>query len=220
MRRILADCGNTAVKLAFDGGRVRLAACDVPAWLALHAADELVLLPTAAASAAAVRAAWNGRLREVGRDLPLPDRGQYAGMGADRIVAGLAASSPCIVVDAGTATTLTAWDAAGRFAGGLILPGPQAMIRGLAAAAPALPVVDPLPPDARAAQHGTAGAIAAAAGIGHPAMVRACVDRLRAETGIAAVAATGGGAAVLAPLLGVVERPWLVLDGMDLLSRA
>lgn len=216
--RILCDCGNTCIKVACGADRARLSAAELPTWLADHPAAELLLLPTAASAASAVRAAWRGVLREVGRDLPLPQRGQYAGMGADRVVAGLAASHPCIVVDAGTATTLTAWDACGRYAGGLILPGPAAMIRGLAAAAPALPVVDPLPADAAAAQHDTAGAIAAAAGIGHPAMVAACLQRLRAETGITEAVLTGGGGAALVPLLHLPLRPWLVLDGLAILK--
>lgn len=218
MARILCDCGNTCVKVARGDERARLPADRLAAWFAAHPADELVLLPTAAAAADAARAAWRGAVREVGRDLPLPDRGQYPGLGADRVVAGLAAPHPCLVVDAGTATTLTAWDGDGRFAGGLILPGPQAMIRGLAAAAPALPAVEPLPPDAAAAQRSTAGAIAAAAGIGHPAMVRACLDRLRAESGIAAGVVTGGGGPLLAGLLGLPLRPWLVLDGLATLA--
>lgn len=214
---IFADCGNTAVKLGQGAERVRLAPATVAAWLAAHPAGELVLLPGAAASAGLVRAAWSGRLREVGRDLALPDLGQYPGMGLDRIVAGLAAGAGTIVVDAGTATTLTAWGVDGRFAGGLILPGPHAMIAGLCASAPALPVVEPLPSTAAAAQRDTRGAIAAGAGLGHAAMVAGCVERLRCETGVAQVVVTGGGAAALC-LAGAVVRPWLVLEGLERLS--
>ncbi len=122
------------------------------------------------------------------------------------------------MVDAGTATTLTAWDACGRFAGGLILPGPHAMIAGLHACAPALPLVEPLGHAAPAAQQATPGAIAAAAGIGHPAMVQACLARLRSETGIANVVLTGGGATGLAEVLALPVLPWLVLEGMERLS--
>ncbi len=209
---ILADCGNTAVKLADGAERVRLAPGAVAAWLAGRAGP-LVLLPTARAGAEAVRRAWSGPIREVGADLPLPDLGQYPGMGIDRIVAGFAAGPGCIVIDAGTATTLTAWDAAGRCAGGLILPGPHALIAGLASCAPALPLVEPLGADARAAQRSTAGAIAAAAGIGHPAMVRACLERLRSETGLGRIVATGGGAEALG-ISDAEHRPWLVLEGL------
>lgn len=218
MARILADCGNTAVKLGFGRERLRLSTEAAAAWLRAQDADELVLLPTARAAADALRAAWRGRLRTVGQDLALPDLGQYQGMGLDRIAAGLAAPHPAIVIDAGTATTLTAWDAAGRFAGGLILPGPHAMIAGLRASAPALPLVEPLGAGAAAARHDTPGAIAAAAGIAHPAMVRACLERLAAETGIASAVLTGGGAPELAAALRLPILPWLVLEGMERLS--
>ena len=214
---ILADCGNTAVKLACGIERVRLAPGQVAAWLAAHPADGLVLLPGAAATADVVRQAWSGQLSEIGRDLQLPGRGQYPGMGLDRIVAGLAAGPATIVVDAGTATTLTAWDAHGRFAGGLILPGAHAMIAGLCARAPALPLVEPLGRDAPAAQRDTRGAIAAGIGIGHAGMVEACLARLRLETRIDRVLVTGGGAEAL-DLSEAELRPWLVLEGMDRLS--
>ena len=214
---IFADCGNTAIKLACGVERVRLAPELVAAWLAAHPADRLVLLPSAAATAAIVRQAWSGPLDEIARNVPLPDLGQYPGMGLDRIVAGLAAGPASIVVDAGTATTLTAWDAGGRFAGGLILPGAHALIAGLCARAPALPVVEPLGRDAPAAQRDTRGAIAAGAGIGHAGMVEACLARLRLETRIERIIVTGGGAEEL-DLAGAEPRPWLVLEGLDRLA--
>jgi pantothenate kinase type III len=218
MARILADCGNTAVKLGFGRERLRLSVPEAVAWLRAQVADELVLLPTARHAADALRAAWSGRVRTVGADLVVPAVGQYPGMGLYRIVAGFAAPHPGIVVDAGTATTLTAWNASGQVAGGLILPSPHAMIAGLHACAPALPVVEPLGHAARAAQQATAGAIAAAAGIGHPAMVQACLERLRTETGIGSSVLTGGGAVELAAVLGLPVLPWLVLEGMERLS--
>ena len=211
---IFADCGNTAVKLACGAERVRLSPDQVAAWLASHAGDELVLLPGAEASACRVRQAWSGRLIELGRDLPLPECGQYPGMGVDRIVAGLAAGSAVIVVDAGTATTLTAWDGSGRFAGGLILPGAHALIAGLCACAPALPSVEPLGRDAPAAQRDTRGAIAAGAGLGHAGMVEACLARLQLETRLGRIIITGAGAAAL-DLAEAEPRPWLVLEGMQ-----
>ena len=220
---LFADCGNTAVKCALGDGRVRLLPEPqrLSAWLNQRSADELVLLPGATRTSDIVRTWWTGRLRVIGHDLPLPDRGQYPGMGVDRIVAGLAVQGAAIVIDAGTATTLTAWDASGRCAGGLILAGPYAMIAGLAARAPALPAPEPMAASARAAQRDTNGAIAAAAGIGHPAMVAACVERLQQETGIARIIATGGGADELVRsgrLPQLEQKPWLVLDGMATLS--
>ncbi len=214
---ILADCGNTAVKFAQGASRQRVLPGQVAAWLAAHPDEMLVLLAGAAANAAVVRQHWRGRIREVGQDLTLPDVGQYPSMGLDRVVAGLAVGPGTIVIDAGTATTLTAWDVDRRFAGGLILPGPHAMIAGLSHLAPALPVVDPSDRDAAAAQHDTRGAIAAGAGLGHAAMVAGCVARLQAETGIDRFVTTGAGASGL-PVCLAEHRPWLVLEGMERLS--
>lgn len=224
-RRLLADCGNTWVKLALGGDRVRLRATPdaLTGWLAGRPADELVLLPGGVRGAEVLRSWWGGQRRELGRDIPVPDLGQYPGMGLDRVMAGVAAGANVIVIDAGTATTLSAWDAQGRFAGGLILPGAHALIAGLVACAPALPQVVPLPPDAIAAQRDTRGAMAAAAGISHPAMVAACLARLRQETGISRLLATGGGCPQLASA-GTVPadavRPWLVLNGLGTVAEA
>jgi pantothenate kinase type III len=101
---------------------------------------------------------------------------------------------------------------------GLLLPGARACIGGLSASAPALPKVEPLAADASALQRDTPGAIGAAMGIGYPAMVLACLDRLRRDSGCQHVVITGGAAQ---PLLGPVApraayRPALVLEGVEL----
>jgi type III pantothenate kinase len=217
---LLADCGNTAIKLGLGTKRVRVQAGAVPEWLAAHHPSALVLLPGAASTTQSLLDAWAGRgpVRRVGAELHIPALGQYPSLGLDRIIAGVAAGPACVVIDAGTATTLTAWNAVGRFAGGLILPGAHALCAGLTACAPALPLVTPLPPTAKAAQHDTPGAIGAAAGIGHPAMVAACLAHLQAETGLTRLVATGGGAETLAAA-GIIPaaalRPWLVLEGLE-----
>jgi hypothetical protein len=211
---VLADCGNTCIKLRVLGaaGGERLSP-DEAARRVSAMTGELIVLPGSAASAALLRDAWRGRLREVGRDLPLPDLGQYPGMGSDRVLAGFAAGPACIVIDAGTATTLSAWDDDGRCAGGLILAGPEAMLAGLRASAPALPATEARV-DGPAAQRDTRGAMALGAGLGHQDMVAGCLARLRRETGQARLVLTGGGAARL-HLPGAQARPWLVLDGLQ-----
>ena len=222
--RLLADCGNTTVKLALAEGRVllRAARCEPRpvAWqdfLGQDTPEELVLLPGARGYAGAVEAWWPGRIRTVGGDLDLPPVGQYVGMGLDRIVAGLGLEGPALVIDAGTATTFGAWS--GTFLGGLILPGAAACAAGLAAAAPALPMVTPGQHDARACQRDTAGALAAALGIGYPAMVAACADRLATETGLTRRLLTGGNAPALAAAgLQAEHDPWLVLRGLAVLA--
>jgi pantothenate kinase type III len=228
---LLADCGNTTIKLALaDRGGLWLFARVPPdessldAFLDAHDGDvdDLVSVPGSAANAARVALWWTraGRGRPshvVGRELALPALGQYPTCGADRVLAGLAAAAhgPAVVVDAGTATTLTAWHEGPRFGGGLILPGARACLAGLAAQAPALPLAPPLAADASACQHTTPGAIGAAIGIGYPAMVAACAARVCAESGIATVVVTGGAAGTLS--LSASVRPSLVLEGLALL---
>jgi len=150
--------------------------------------------------------------RIVGVDLPLPDLGQYSGCGVDRVLAGLAAGvfarEPVIVIDCGTATTFGAWwvttpavdrdpYAAIRFLGGVILPSAYACSAGLHLLAPALPLVEPSGPEARADQHGTSQSIAAGIGIGYGPMVAACLVKLRRQTGARAVLVTGGDAGLI-----------------------
>jgi pantothenate kinase type III len=213
---LLVDAGNTRFKARLGQGPVVRSAD--PGALPWAGATRVILLPTAAGPAAALTAVAAQRgipVLTVGRDLPLPDVGQYPGMGLDRIVAGLAVPAPVVVVDAGTACTLTAWEGGPRLRGGLILPGIRACAAGLHALAPALPEVEPgtLDPCART----PAEAIANGLAIGWPGLVGAALARLRAVTGISTVVATGGDADRLADA-GVLARSWihpdLVLDGL------
>lgn len=246
--RLVADCGNTRIKLGvYDHGqlqahaRMAITSAALDAFIEPWAGRiiELIVLPGAQASAMLVANWWTCRgagrpLRTLGGkgelDLPVPDLGQYPGCGLDRILAGFAAGQeerqPVVVVDAGTATTITAWQvkagvtdpqAAIRFVGGLILPSARACLTGLATMAPALPRVDPLGPDACARQHDTINAIAAAMGIGYGPMVAACLVKLAREANIHHVVATGGeidqliAARVAHPR---AHKPTLVLDGL------
>jgi len=243
--RLIADCGNTSVKLAVahDGGvwlqeRLAVEPAAFDDFLRRHAGvDELVLLPAAAATATAVAAWWTlagaGRpLRALGREIALPDVGQYPGFGLDRLAAGLGAVAQeqraLVVVDCGTATTFSAWrhlpgepaERGARFLGGLILPGARACSAGLAAQAPALPVVEPWPADSAGLQRDTVGAIGAAIGIGYGGMVAACLERVQRDSAIAEVLVTGGNAG---PLLGAAlprraYRPTLVVEGVEVLA--
>ncbi len=216
--RLLADCGNTSVKLALAEGRTvqafaRLKADPAQLSAAIYehagAIEELVLLPGNWRNSDVVRTWWAGvccdlPVRTIGDEILLPVVGQYPGMGVDRIVAGIAACvlerQPVLVVDAGTATTIGAWyhdgrsepPAGCRFLGGLILPAARTCLAGLAAMAPALPLVEPLGPGSSAAQRSTVAAIGAAMGIGYGPMVAACLIKLSRETGIRTTVFTGG----------------------------
>ena len=256
--RLLADCGNTTLKLGVAAGSTVVAHERLPAlrsslddFLGRHGNEvsELILLPCNRAHGELVRAWWadtapGRRLRVIGEDLPLPDYGQYATCGYDRVLAGAVTCAKeqrsVVVLDAGTATTITAWKwmdgsdgvsgaggASGaigipKFAGGLILPGAQACLDGLTAAAPALPHVMPLGPAATACQRDTKGAMSAAVGIGYGPIVAACLLKLERETDIHEVVATGGNIALIVEsriLPTSAHRPALVLSGMAFLAE-
>lgn len=235
--RLLADCGNSHLKIAVAQGlAVTGVQVDDVAEALLHTAvtgDELVVLPGNRERTEVLVARWaaRGPLRILGRELPVPDLGQYPTCGLDRLCAGVAAArllplggTGLVVVDAGTAVTCTAWRLQPRlaFAGGLILPGRRACAVGLHQAAPALPLVEVMDGlDPTAAQHSTGGAIAAALRIGHPAMVAACARRLASETGQILLMASGGGwnADLAAALPEARHLPHLALRGLAILAE-
>lgn len=213
---LLIDVGNTHYKWRQGDGPVQRST-SVP--------DSADTVAVAVSSAPERLAALEARLpvRLLGRELAVPDCGQYAGCGADRVLAGIAAvaatRADVLVIDAGTATTLTVWraDPSARcgavFAGGLIAPGATACVAGLVARAPHLPAVAPSAPDADPAAASTADAIARAVGIGYPGLVARCCEQLAAATGVTTVVATGGGLAACA-LADVPVISDLVLRGL------
>ncbi|AGY57299.1 type III pantothenate kinase [Gloeobacter kilaueensis] len=75
----------------------------------------------------------------------LPLAGTYTGLGIDRALNLIAAADACglpvLVVDLGTAITVSSSDSEGRFGGGCILPGFRTQFRALAQDAAALPEV-------------------------------------------------------------------------------
>jgi pantothenate kinase type III len=241
--RLLADCGNSSIKLALAhaGGiwthaRVEPTPAGIQAFAATHLAalDELISLPTSSRHAETLHRWWREAtpkpLRILGEDLALPQLGQYPTCGGDRVLAGLVAvaqeACALVVVDAGTATTVTAWQQAASqqagFAGGVILPGAAACSIGLAQLAPALPVVEPSSCLVTSLQQDTRGALAAGLGIGYPALVAALRDRVCRDAGISRSLVTGGNATALLEA-GVFSRldyrPTLVLEGIEAWCR-
>ncbi len=146
--------------------------------------------------------------------------------GADRIANILAAKarfgSPCIAVDFGTATTLTAVDAKGEFAGGAILPGIDLQIRSLNQGTAQLPEVPVEMPDSALGKN-TVTAIQAGVVKGHLSAVQGLLLDVCAELGIKPgqeppIACTGGRARLFAehsPLLAQHDE-WLTFDGLML----
>jgi len=171
------------------------------------------------------------RCRRIGHaDLPVvvtldaPQR-----VGIDRLAAAAAAAIlrprgvGAIVVDGGTAVTVDLVDAAGRFLGGAILPGPSLQARALAVGTSLLPEIDTLsiaPPPPMPGRS-TRDAIAAGIGWGIRGAVAEVVARARdalmadGRTAAPAVFVTGGwGPALLPALDGAVAMPDLVPAGI------
>lgn len=139
-----------------------------------------------------------------------------ARLGVDRWCALLGAramtTAPCLVVMAGTATTIDTLDADGQFLGGLILPGLDLMRRSLARDTAALPLADGKhQPNPRNTDDAImSGCLEAQLG----AIERAFARLPQATT--ACCLLSGGAAQQLAPLLDIPHRliDNLVLEGL------
>ena len=143
-------------------------------------------------------------------------------VGADRIVNVLAAvaryRADTIVVDFGTATTFDCVTADSRFIGGVIMPGLRTSSEQLTRRTAKLPATE-LKPPARVIGRRTEECIQAGVLYGTAEAVDGIVRRIRAEWPGGAtprVVATGGLAAVVAPLTASIEetQPDLTLQGL------
>lgn len=173
------DCGNTRIKwgLHQEGqwlaqGAVTTASPlslgDVPELRSAHP-DRIIVCNVAGSEVEAIVASlfkqtvtWNVACPDQGgvhNDYEVPDR-----LGADRWAALIGAralhSGPCLVVTAGTATTIDLLDAAGHFRGGLILPGLDLMHAALSGNTAQLPLAQG---EYREVPRNTADAIASGA---------------------------------------------------------
>ncbi|MFO1284641.1 MAG: type III pantothenate kinase [Burkholderiales bacterium] len=127
-----------------------------------------------------------------------------------RSLAGTAAPGPCVVVNAGTLVSIDALDADGVFRGGVLLPGPRAMLGALGASGAPGRIgtgrFSPFP--VTNADAAATGVIAAASG---------AIERVRGwladGDGAVACYVTGGAATEIAPHL---AGPWEVVDNLVL----
>jgi type III pantothenate kinase len=161
---------------------------------------------------------------------PLPvrlDVDEPLSVGADRIVNVLAAvelyHADVIVVDFGTATTFDCITADARFVGGVIMPGLRTAADQLTRRAAKLPAIE-LEPPPRVIGRRTEECIQAGVLYGAADAVDGLVRRIRAEwpgSGSPHAIATGGLAAIVAPLTASLERvhPDLTLQGLRLAAR-
>ena len=142
-----------------------------------------------------------------------------ASVAADLIVGGVAAAAcygtPAIVIDMGTAITLTVVDEKNCFRGGAILPGVKLSYGALAAGTSLLPEIAVLPPK-KVVGTNTVDCMRSGAVFGTAAMLDGMIARMEAELGYpCTVVATGGLAQDVIPCC---RRPGIILD-RELLLR-
>ena len=153
---------------------------------------------------------------KTGMNVRIDDPGSVA---ADLIVGGVAAAAyygtPAIVVDMGTATTLTVVDKNNCFRGGAIVPGVKLSYNALSAGTSLLPDVSILPPK-KVVGSNTVDCMRSGAVFGTAAMIDGMIARMEAELGYpCTVVATGGLAAHVIPCC---TRPDIIVDSELLLK--
>ncbi len=146
-------------------------------------------------------------------------------VGADLIVAAVAAieqyGKPLLLVDMGTATTITAVDDKGSFIGGCICPGLKISMEALTGRTAQLPGIS-LDAPQRAIGKNTRDCMRSGIMLGAAAMLDGLLDRMEAELGMeATIVATGGIAKFVLPLCQrkMIYDGSLMLKGLDLLYR-
>lgn len=144
-------------------------------------------------------------------------------VGADRIANAIAAyaeyGGPTIVVDFGTATTLTAVSAEGDFLGGAIAPGIGISVDALAVHADQLRHVELAHPTSVIGRN-TIAAMQSGIIYGFAGQVDGLVERMRRDLGEqTTVVATGGFAELIAPVARSIAHvdPFLTLEGLRIL---
>ena len=141
-----------------------------------------------------------------------------AQVGADLIVAAVAGvrdyTCPLILIDMGTATTITFVDKDKNYCGGMILPGLRVSLDSLTSRTSQLPRIS-LDPPKRLIGKNTLDCMKSGILYGNASMLDGMIDRIEEEIGsTATVIATGGLASAIVPLC----RHEIILDD-DLLLR-
>lgn len=124
--------------------------------------------------------------------------------GGDLIVGAVAALAeykpPLLIVDMGTATTISAIDEKGNFLGGCVCPGVKISSAALSGNTAQLPAIS-LDVPKRAIGHNTVDCMRIGLMMGHAVMIEGMVDRMETELGGAAtVIVTGGIARFILPM--------------------
>jgi type III pantothenate kinase len=144
-------------------------------------------------------------------------------LGSDLIANAAAAyhrfQENCIVVDFGTATTMTAIEKGGRLLGCAVTAGLQTTAKAISNQASQLPQIAlDLPPSVIG--NNTIHAMQSGLVYGHIAMVEGLLDRMKKELDGAKVIATGGLATTIGHLTDRFDaiETWLTLDGLKLIA--
>jgi type III pantothenate kinase len=147
-------------------------------------------------------------------------------VGTDRIANAVGAleknGAPCVVVDAGTATTFDVVNARGQYVGGAIAPGLQISLQALETHGAQLRQVELLTPRSVIAKN-TVEAIQSGTVFGFAGQVDGIVNRIVAELGCAGeevpVVATGELSALVAEHCSTITHhdPWLTVEGLRIL---
>jgi len=131
---------------------------------------------------------------KTGLHISIDDPGTLA---SDLVAAAVAAKEayplPCVIVDLGTATTLTCLDANGKYIGGAILPGVKISLEALAREASLLPVVEIIPPQ-KAIATATVESMRSGILFGAAGAIDGVLDRFAEQLGTepASIVTTGG----------------------------
>ena len=159
---------------------------------------------------------------KTGLDIRLENPGQ---MGAGLVAADVAALSehkpPLIVIDMGTATTMTMLDPNGAHLGGCVCPGVKISLEALTGQTSLLPGIQ-LDSPKQALGRNTADAMRSGIMFGTAAMLDGMIDRFQAETGWDfTIVATGGLARHIVPLCrhGILYDRHLNIKGLAKLYR-
>ena len=145
--------------------------------------------------------------------------------GAGLVAADVAALAehkpPMVIIDMGTATTMTVLDPEGAHLGGCVCPGVKIGLDALTARTSLLPGIQLDSPD-RAVGRNTADAMRSGVMFGNAAMLDGMIDRFREETGWEfTILATGGLAKHIVPLCRheITYDRYLIIKGLVKLYR-
>ena len=146
-------------------------------------------------------------------------------VGSDMIVDAVAASHehplPLVVIDMGTATTLSVVDQKGNYIGGVILPGLKVSLDSLSGKTAQLPYISLAVPEKTIGKN-TIDCMRAGIIFGNVDMIDGILDRMAAELGnVPTVVATGGLARFITPLCRhrIIYDDALLLKGLLILYR-